>query len=162
MLAHIRELYDYNRWANRRVLDVTATLNEAEFTRDLGSSFPSVRDTWAHIAGAEWVWLSRWQGGSPSGLPEGVDHTTHEAIARRLAEIDGERRTFLGRLTEEALEEPISYRNFAGQALTYSLRRLLTHCVNHSTYHRGQITTMLRQLGRKPVSTDMTAFFAAQ
>ena len=61
-LTRIRELNDYSRWANRRTLAATAQLDSDKFTRSMGNSFSSVRDTLAHILGAEWIWLERWQG----------------------------------------------------------------------------------------------------
>lgn len=64
MIQELRELYAYHRWANRLVPDSAAALSAEDLTRDLGSSFPSVLDTRAHILGAEWVWLSRWCGTS--------------------------------------------------------------------------------------------------
>src|SRR5271156_6161507 len=60
-----RRLYDYNSWANHRTLDACAPLSEEQFTRDLRSSFRSLRDTMVHISWAEWLWLERWQGRSP-------------------------------------------------------------------------------------------------
>ena len=68
----IRNLFEYNAWANHRSLEAAAALTPEQFTRDLGSSFKSVRDTLAHIAAAEWIWLERFHGRSPSGFPPGV------------------------------------------------------------------------------------------
>jgi len=58
----IRNLFDYNAWANHRSLEAAAALTPEQFTRDLGSSFKSVRDTLAHIAAAEWIWFERFHG----------------------------------------------------------------------------------------------------
>src|SRR5262249_16132082 len=65
----IRLLYEYNRWATRRALDACTSLTEEQFTRDLHSSFRSVRDTLLHIIAGEWFWLERFRGRSPSALP---------------------------------------------------------------------------------------------
>jgi len=67
-LDSIRQLYDYNRWADRRILAKAGTLASEDFIRSMGNSFSSVRDTLAHILGAEWIWLERWQGRSPKAL----------------------------------------------------------------------------------------------
>ena len=64
----IRQLYDYNHWADRRILAIASKLTSEEFIRPMGNSFSSVRDTLAHILGAEWIWLERWQGRSPKNL----------------------------------------------------------------------------------------------
>ncbi len=70
-----------------------------------------------------------------------------------------EQMEFINHLTEAALEQEISYINFKSQNWRYPLARMLQHVVNHSTYHRGQVATMLRQLGAAPVSTDFLLFF---
>ena len=61
----IQLLYEYDRWANNRVLQAASTLDAEEFTRDLGGSLRSVRDTLVHIIGGEWGWLKYWKEPSP-------------------------------------------------------------------------------------------------
>lgn len=68
-MNNIRQLYDYNRWAGRRTLTVATRLTDDDFLRPMGNSFSSVRNTLAHILGAEWIWLERWQGRYPKALP---------------------------------------------------------------------------------------------
>jgi len=77
-IEDVRTLYDYNAWANSRALEACSALTPEQFTRDLGSSFRSLRDTLAHIYGAEWVWLERWHGRTPTGLPSAVDFRDFE------------------------------------------------------------------------------------
>ena len=74
-LETLRELYAYNYWARDRQLEACAALSQEQFLRPMGSSFSSVRDTLAHVMGAEWIWLERWRGRSPQtmpGVPEGL------------------------------------------------------------------------------------------
>jgi uncharacterized damage-inducible protein DinB len=66
-------LYEFNAWANRRMLGAVAEVKQEEFLRPMGSSFGSLRDTMAHIYGGEWVWLERFQGRSPASLPEAAE-----------------------------------------------------------------------------------------
>ncbi len=158
-MQDIRELYAYNRWANHRTLDAVVPLDEEAFTRDLGSSFASVRDTLAHVLAAEWVWLRRWRGSSPTGTPEDWDLSTLEAIRGRWAEVEREREEFLSGLTDEDLHRAMAYRNTAGEAFENTMGQMLRHVVNHSSYHRGQVVTMLRQLGAEPAGTDLIQFY---
>jgi uncharacterized damage-inducible protein DinB len=151
-------LYEYNAWANTRILDVVAPLNAGDFLRDLKSSFPSVRDTLVHIVSAEWAWLHRWQGESPSTLLSATDFPTVASVKDRFAAVEQDRRAFLEGLAESRLAQPFSYKDLAGNASSLVLVHSMQHVVNHGTCHRGQITTMLRQLGAKPVSTDMSRF----
>ena len=152
-------LYDYNGWANGRALGAAEALTPERFLRDLGNSFASVRDTLAHILGAEGIWLQRWLGEPPAGLPPAADFPSVASLRDRFAAIQRERRTFLEGLGEDGLGRPLRYRDTAGKPQTIALAHSLQHVVNHGTYHRGQVTTMLRQLGATPVSTDMSRFF---
>jgi uncharacterized damage-inducible protein DinB len=155
----IRELFAYDRWASGRILGAVARLTQEEFARDLGSSHPSVQATLAHLLAANWVWLERWLGRSPDGLPdEGWDVRTFEALRDKWAEVEGAQREFVDGLTDEDLARPLSYRNTSGDAFEQALWQTLRHAVNHASYHRGQIVTMLRQLGAEPVSTDLVLF----
>lgn len=157
-LEDIRTLYAYNAWANGRVLGAAESLPPEDLLRDLRNSFPSVRDTLAHILGAEWIWLRRWLGESPSALPQASDFPAVASLRVRFAALDQERQGFLRGLTEEQLNSPLHYRDTVGKPSTLLLVQSLQHVVNHGTYHRGQVTTLLRQLGAKPVSIDLSRF----
>ena len=157
--AEILELYRFNTWATERMLAATAQLSPEELTRDLHNSFPSIRDTLRHIVGADWVWLSRWQGTSPTELPKSRAALQHAEIVEWWQEIDAQRHAFLLTLNDAALDRIIAYTNFAGAHLAFPLWQMLRHVVNHGTYHRGQVMTMLRQLGHKAVPTDMILLY---
>lgn len=154
-----RLLYDYNAWANNRALDSCAPLAEEQFLRDLASSFRSVRDTLVHIYAAEWVWLERWHGRSPSGLPSSPESMNLDAVRRQLQEMDRGLVDYVASLTNEDLQRVFHYKTTAGVPQSQPNWQMLQHLANHSTYHRGQIATMLRQLGAKPVATDLIFFY---
>ena len=139
-LNHIHELYDYNRWANQRSLSAATKLDKAAFLRPMGNSFSSVRDTLAHILGAEWIWLERWNGVSPAALLDAAGFPTAESLQARWETVEQNRRRFLASLKPERLREEISYTNTRGERFSYVLWRQMAHVVNHSTYHRGQVT----------------------
>jgi uncharacterized damage-inducible protein DinB len=157
-VEELRELYAYNRWANRRILGAAAALEPEAFGKDMGSSFPSVRDTLVHILAAEWVWLARWQGTSPTGLPS-WDLATCDEVRKRWAEVEGEQQAFVEALTEADRRRVIAYRDTSGRAWETELGHMLRHVVNHSSYHRGQVITMLRQLGAETVGTDLIRYY---
>src|SRR5216684_1869079 len=106
-------LFDYNAWANRRSLTVAAALTPEQFTKPMGSSFSSVRDTLGHIFGGEWIWLER----------------------------------------------VMEYKTLKFGVYSNPLWQSMQHVVNHGSYHRGQVTTMLRQHGAQPVLTDLMHFY---
>jgi uncharacterized damage-inducible protein DinB len=159
MVDEIRQLFAYNRWANRRMLDAVARITREELTRELGGSFPSLQATLAHMAGAEWLWLRRWQGESPAAMPSGWENATLGELRAAWADVEDGQAAFLQLLTDDWLLSSITYRTLAGMEYAGALWQLLRHVVNHATYHRGQVATLIRQLGGVPASTDMVVFY---
>ena len=157
--ATLRLLYEYNAWANRRTLDACAALTEEQFARDLDSSFRSVRDTLVHILGAKWVWLERWQGRSPAALPAAAEFPTLANMRARWAEVEGKLLSFVNALSAEELARVHEYRTLKGGVYANALWQALQHVVNHGSHHRGQVATMLRQLGAQPRFTDLIYFY---
>jgi uncharacterized damage-inducible protein DinB len=157
-----RTLYDFNSWANRRTLEACAALTPAQFTRDLGSSYGSVRDTLVHICGAEWIWLERWHSRSPKEIPTPTDFPDFLSVSRRWTEVERNFLDYVASLTQEDIQRVMKFKTLNGTEYAQPLGHCLQHVANHSTYHRGQITTLLRQLGAKPVATDMIAYYRTQ
>jgi uncharacterized damage-inducible protein DinB len=155
-----RLLVTYHHWARDRATEAVARLTAAQFTQPLGNSFASVRDTLAHLYGADVVWLQRFCGSSPSGLPPAEQFLDLAALQAAWSEVDDRLRTFVASLDEPALATSITYRAFNGQDATLPYWQMLQHLVNHGSYHRGQVTTLLRQLGAPaPRGMDLVAFY---
>jgi uncharacterized damage-inducible protein DinB len=157
-VADIQELYRYNQWANDRAFEAASGLTLEAFTRDVGNSYPSVRDTLTHIVWAEWIWLQRWKGTSPQHRFEAAEFPDVNTLNTRWLELKAGQRAFVEAVTGERLHAVLPYVNLQGQTWRYTLWRQMYHVVNHSTYHRGQLTTMLRQLGTVAVATDFLVF----
>ena len=151
-------LNEYNKWANGRMLDVASKLTPEQFTADLQSSHRSVRDTLAHTLAAEWIWLERWKGASPGALLTAADFPTAESLRARWTQVEKDYTEFFSGLSDEALERVIAYTNTKGEQWEYPLGNMIQHLMNHSTYHRGQVTTMLRQLGAEVTPVDLLVF----
>ena len=163
----IRLLYEYDRWANNTVLQAASALTTEQFSRDLGGSFPSVRDTLVHIVGGEWGWLTYWKAPSPSSAFLTDLWDRHDAlfnpdsfpdiaaVKSKWAEVEGEQVEFVNGLTNESLKKMLPIRT-----TQVDLASLMQHLANHSTYHRGQVAMMMRQLNAKPLATDFTLFLA--
>jgi len=157
-IATLRDLFDYNYGARDRQLDACAALSEEQFLRPMGNSFSSVRDTLAHLVAVEWIWHERWRGKSPSK----VDAQEFAAgtfpnlatVRDRWGVVEGNVRAFLAGLNEVDLAQALTYTNVKGERWTSPLWQALFHVVNHQTYHRGQITTLLRQLGAAAPAVD--------
>jgi uncharacterized damage-inducible protein DinB len=161
----IQLLFEYDRWANNSVLQAASTLSVEQFTRDLGGSFRSVRDTLVHITSGEWGWLSIWK--EPDLTSAFVTdlwtrigvifdpnaYCDIAAVQLKWAEVEREQVEFVNRVTDESLRTMLPVR-----ATHLSLAHLMQHMANHSTYHRGQVSLMMRQLGAEPVPTDFARY----
>jgi uncharacterized damage-inducible protein DinB len=165
--ADIQLLYEYDRWANNRVLQAASALSAEAFTRDLGGSFRSVRDTLVHIIGGEWIWLAYWRT-PPHNPTELANLRTRRdalfnphafpnigAVRLKWSEIEKEQTEFVDQVTNELLERMLPFRT-----TQVRLAYLMQHLANHSTYHRGQVALMMRQLASEPATTDFHVFLA--
>ena len=158
-LKDLRTLVDYHYWARDRTLDAAAALTPDQLTRDMGGSFRSVRDTLAHLYAAEWAWCSRWNGVSPTAFPAEMPADV-AAIRAKWSELESDVRAVLDRMGEHGVDQAIEYKMLSGEERTSIFWQMLQHVVNHASYHRGQVTTMLRQLGAAPPqSMDLITFY---
>ena len=163
----VQLLYQYDRWANHRALQAASALSAEAFTRDLGGSFRSVRDTLVHIFGGEWIWLTYWSMDSHSFAALAELRTrrdalfnpelfpTFDAVQSKWGEVEEQQIKFVSAITDEQLEKKLPFRT-----TELKLAHLMQHMANHSTYHRGQISLMMRQLKAEPVATDFHVFMA--
>jgi len=151
----MKELYDYNTWANGKTLDSLEPVPNEAFVAPMGGSFASIRDTMVHILGAEWIWWQRCIGERPKGLLDAAAFPDVKSLRERWREIDD---GYQNVIKSADLDESITYVNRHGNQYTYSIGKILLHNANHSTYHRGQVVTLLRQIGAKPAVTDYLVF----
>lgn len=155
----ILTLFDYDKWAIDRVLEVVATLPEEQYTKNLGDSFGGVRGTLVHIYGAERVWLDRWKERPTASLPKVETIPTFALLTEQWKNLRAELDEFLAALPEEKIHAELKYKDIKGNEYAQPLYQQIQHRVNHSSYHRGQITMMLRLLGAKPVGTDLITYY---
>ncbi|HXG37612.1 MAG TPA: DinB family protein [Bacteroidota bacterium] len=158
-LHDIRTLFAFDQWATDRILDIVATLSEEQYVKNMNSSHGGVRGTLVHYYGAEWIWLERWKGTSPTALIKEEDIPTFPRLREKWTALRQELNQFVNTLTEEQLQSPLTYNDLKGNQYTQPLWQQMQHLINHSTYHRGQVVTLLRQLGVKPVATDLIAYY---
>jgi uncharacterized damage-inducible protein DinB len=154
----VRTLFEYNRWANRRLLAAAAKLPADDFTRDLGASHGSVQGTLVHMLFAEWLFTQRWRGESPKRRFSVEEFPTVDALSARWSELEREQLAFIDSLSDETLAQRVAYLNFQDQRWEYPLAYMIQHTFNHATYHRGQIASFLRQFGEAPPATDFLVY----
>ena len=146
-LEALLALLDYHYWARDRLLDAVEKIAPDHFQKDMGNSFSSIRDTLLHIVFSEWVWRLRWEG---KPLPAPFDPKNFETvqdIRARWIEEERKVRRFVERVGPDGLDHVFRYAELDGQQTQSVFWQSVQHVVNHATYHRGQVTTMLRQLG---------------
>lgn len=153
-LSEIRDLVAYTEWATARLADALQKLPDAARRRRDDSAFGSLHGTFAHLIAAEWVWVERWNGRSPAAPPEWAGLATFDELLAERDAMQRERAAVLDRITDATLASRIAYRTFAGVETANTIGEMVRHIVNHGTYHRGQVSMRIRQLGDKPPSTD--------
>jgi uncharacterized damage-inducible protein DinB len=159
-IQDLRTLLDYHYWARDRVLKALEQVSAEQFTRELGSSFTSIQDTLGHVYSAEWAWHQRWIGHSPTAQLPSSTFPDVATVKAMWSKTEAEVRGFLESLGEGGVDRVIAYRTLTGEEATSTFWHMLQHMVNHGSYHRGQLTTMLRQIGLKaPESMDLIRFY---
>jgi uncharacterized damage-inducible protein DinB len=155
----VRGLYDYHWWANRQLFDVTAGLGQALADREVGPqfSFPTVQRMLNHLYGGDAIWLSRWQGHSPSSVP-GADIPTLAILQERWDTVESEQRAFLAALRPDDLGRTVDYKTTDGRQFRMALWPLLQHVANHATHHRSEVATMLTMLSGSPPDTGVATY----
>lgn len=155
---YLRCMAAYNSWMNGKVYDAAARLPAEEITRDRGAFFKSILGTLDHLLHADLVWLGRFKDGRPR-LRDPDILMLHKNLARlreaRMA-LDREIEDWASTIDEAWLARPFTYKTVTGDAeYTLPASALVMHMFNHQTHHRGQVTTLLTQLGEDVGATDI-------
>src|SRR5665213_4547131 len=159
-LAYLQTQLDYHYWARDIMLDAVTVLSHERFTAPAESSFKSLRDTVAHVYAADGIWYARWIGEAPTSLITYDQFPDAPSIRTAWKALEGKVRPFVDALGEAGVHRMFDYKLLSGAPDTAPFWQMLVHVVNHASYHRGQVTTLLRQLGATPPpATDMIAFF---
>ncbi len=151
-------LYSFNEWANARVLETLSVLPGEDYAKDQGGGWPSLRAVFVHLAGATDAWAVRFSGRDATRLPAVDELPGLEDAARVLLAAQEKHRALLATYTQERLQGPFVWKNLKGEERTVPFWVAVRHVVNHQTYHRGQISSMVRRLGHAPRSTDMVVW----
>ena len=145
-LSTIKLLYDYNRWANSRMLVACESLTLEQWGRALGHSWGSVHGLLTHMFAAEAIWLARWRGESPRVMRQPAEFPTFTDLEKAWMNMELELLEFIESLDEKRLTQEVTYTNTRGETYTYPLGRLMLHLANHNTHHRGELAAMFALL----------------
>ena len=155
--SHSRLMAQYNEWMNSRLFALCASLPDAELHKDSGAFFRSIYATLNYIAYGDLAFLSRFTG-NPSVVPEpGADlFGTFSLLRAERAALDQRLLVWSESLSPAWLAESLTYiSKFDGKTRTLPKWVLVTHMFNHQTHHRGQVTTLLSQMGLDIGATDI-------
>ncbi|RUS47891.1 DinB family protein [Cohnella sp. AR92] len=155
MTESLLQAYAYHVWANERVMEYLKTLPTEVFNKELNLGFAAIADVISHLLSADGIWLSRLkEEGAAKSAPKPFLHVEEASESFRL--LQRQYADYLASLDDA--DKQVRYKNSAGEEFQNSVSEIFTHIVNHGTYHRGNITTMLRSLGYKGVATDYIVY----
>jgi len=159
-LSDIQQLLTYTEWANDLAMEAAARLPDEGLHRDFGISHKSIFGTLVHMAGAEWIWLERWNGNSPTKVEAWTRWSTEACndlpnLKDRWSDLVNQRTQCVSQLDESRLAAELAFKLLSGDPSSMPLINQMQHVVNHATMHRGQVVGMIRQLGLEPPSTDL-------
>jgi uncharacterized damage-inducible protein DinB len=158
--SYFIELSDYHIWANDLVCNWLDEISEQQWKQVVVSSFNSIYETILHIASAEKLWIERLRKMSKFEILTKIFNGSKEDLIRLWKQIFHSLKDLIEEMPEDLFEQKLLYKNTQGVEYNLPYYQLLAHLINHTTYHRGQVVNMLRQVGFTDVkSTDMTTYF---
>lgn len=137
----------YNLWANTKVTGFLKKLTPELWNKELKSSFPTIRETLYHIWDAELIWYDRLKGISLSEWPSAGFKGSNDEFIKSFLQQSGKFIELIESKSERELNDYYGYKNVEGKSFESKTADSVLHCMNHSTFHRGQIVTMLRNAG---------------
>lgn len=161
--ADLETLFDYNYWANRKILDTAEKARLDQLQEPVGLSWNSIFETLVHVLNAERAWRFRVAEGTPPPSPlSPTDYPDLAALRAAWNEEEAAMRAYLSGLTADDPDSIIAYRTFNGNTFESILWQILVHVVNHGTQHRGEVAHFLTVLGHSPGDIDFSRYFQQQ
>ena len=157
--SYFLTLARYNAWANRRLYDACAALQEAEYMKPRPAFFGSIHGTLNHLLVGDRIWMARLERKPNPKIT--LDQILYgDLVALRIARQaeDGRLINVVGGIAERSLDQPLAYANMTGKRHQTPLRMVLGHLFNHQTHHRGQVHGLLSQTAVAPPSLDLIVY----
>ena len=148
----------YTAWASTQLVNAASTLSEQDLQHDFGTADRTIIGTLSHILRSDRTWLTRFQGqaspATPSGLPGDL-----QTLRIEWPGIHQNLKTLVEGLTDDWIDQPLSYSDSKGNTHSQPIWQLIFHVVNHGTHHRGQVAGFIRALGHTPPPLDLVFFY---
>jgi uncharacterized damage-inducible protein DinB len=160
MLAYFGMMAAYNDWANRRLYDACAHLEDDDLRAGLGAFFGSLHGTLNHMLVADRIWMARFLGEpTPDAQLDSILHEGFTDLRKARERQDAEIAAFVGDLDEGALQREVDYTTMVRPGnVRQPLWAALAHVFNHQTHHRGQCHAMLTRIAMEAPSFDLIQF----
>jgi len=153
------ELSAYHIWANGRVCDWLDKISEEQWDQTVVSSFSSIYETILHVASAEKIWVERLLRYSRFEILTETFKGSKSELLKTWKEISLSFKKLIEDMPEDLFKQKLLFKDKKGVEYSQPYYQLLAHIINHTTYHRGQVVTMLRQVGFTDLnSTDLTTY----
>ena len=154
----IQLLYQYNHWANKRILDTAEILPVEQFLAPAPYPHGTLRSTLTHTLSAECIWRRRWQGEAPIPGMKPEDFPTFDTLRASWLEEETTLNAFIGSLTDEKLKAAFQYKTPRGDLMENILWQAMAHVINHGTQHRSEAAAILTELQHSPGDIDFIVF----
>ncbi|ANU23986.1 DinB family protein [Planococcus donghaensis] len=151
------KLFSYHKWAAIACLQHVQNVGEEFYSKEGANSFASIQETTEHVLGVEKLWLLRMSGVTNPTFEHFDVETTAKAIEAYVL-LHEEMERFFSSRTDQQWEETLHYRNMRGDKFSTTREEMLFTFVNHASYHRGQVTSLLRQFGKEGIALDYIYF----
>ncbi|MBL5777790.1 damage-inducible protein DinB [Bacillus sporothermodurans] len=161
-MDHSLQLYQYHLWANKTIFNHLKEIPET-YSKEVNSVFSSVKEVLYHLYQVDYIWLRTISGDPFEDIAASIPQLKEENADNTIEEMEdafvnlGEKyKAFIN--NQEDMNRHISIHHPKYGTLHTTYAELIQHVVNHGTYHRGNITAILRQLGHTGVPTDYVSY----
>jgi uncharacterized damage-inducible protein DinB len=151
-------LYQYNQWANAKILNAAANVITEQFLAPASFPHGGLRGTLVHALSAEWIWRTRWEGTSPTHVLKPEEFPDFPSLRARWVEEEMRLMNFVNGISDKRLNNTFDYKNTSGKPFTRVLWQAMAHVVNHGTQHRTEAAAILTDLGHSPGDIDLIFF----
>ena len=158
----IHDLFDFLRWGDLQMLHAAGGVSDVEYYKERNISMGSIHKVLVHAMAAEWLWLSRWKGETPKRIEDHMDYPTRQALKERWPVVHLALTEFLDEQTYDSLNANFSYRTMKGEEVSGTLAEFMFHVVDHGSYHRGQLNTMIKHAGGTPVQVGFRNYITTR
>jgi uncharacterized damage-inducible protein DinB len=157
---YFTDLAGYIIWADNKAIEWLSQISEEQWNREITSSFSSIRQTAIHIASAEKIWIDFWTNAPDPVYLSATFKGSKDDLLTIWKETSAALKNFIEQYPEENYQQIISLKKPNGETAEMEFSQTFPHMVNHSTYHRGQLVTLLRQGGFTQLSsTDLFTYY---